>query len=293
MPRYSDIDTYHMMASIIDLAVRRSVAAGADPDHIAGLDNFCWPDPVQSEKTPDGEYKLAQLVRANMALYDCTKAFKVPCISGKDSMKNDSTRGGRKISIPPTVLFSTIARIDDVSHAVSLDAKFAGDAVYVLGETKPELGGSEYFAMLDAVGNNVPKVDIPKASALYHALAEVIKADIPSSIISPALGGLAIAAAKSAIGGRLGMAIDLDKLPGIENLNDAEALFSESNSRFILTCRPERCAELEKMLAGHVFARVGSTTEAQELVFTRGGKTVASARLSDLITAYKSTLEGI
>ena len=89
LPRYSDIDTYHMMASIIDLAVRRSVAAGADPDHIAGLDNFCWPDPVQSEKTPDGEYKLAQLVRANMALYDCTKAFKVPCISGKDSMKND------------------------------------------------------------------------------------------------------------------------------------------------------------------------------------------------------------
>ena len=224
LPRYSDIDTYHMMASIIDLAVRRSVAAGADPDHIAGLDNFCWPDPVQSEKTPDGEYKLAQLVRANMALYDCTKAFKVPCISGKDSMKNDSTRGGRKISIPPTVLFSTIARIDDVSHAVSLDAKFAGDVVYVLGETKPELGGSEYYAMLDAVGNNVPKVDIPKASKLYHALAEVIKADIPSSIISPALGGLAIAAAKSAIGGRLGMTIDLDKLAGIENLKDAEAL---------------------------------------------------------------------
>ena len=293
LPRYSDIDTYHMMASIIDLAVRRSVAAGADPDHIAGLDNFCWPDPVQSEKTPDGEYKLAQLVRANMALYDCTKAFKVPCISGKDSMKNDSTRGGRKISIPPTVLFSTIARIDDVSHAVSLDAKFAGDAVYVLGETKAELGGSEYYAMLDAVGNNVPKVDIPKASALYHALAEVIKADIPSSIISPALGGLAIAAAKSAIGGRLGMTIDLDKLPGIENLNDAEALFSESNSRFILTCRPERASELEKMLAGHVFARVGATTEKQELVFTRGGKVVASAKLADLITAYKSTLEGI
>ena len=293
LPRYSDIDTYHMMASIIDLAVRRSVAAGADPDHIAGLDNFCWPDPVQSEKTPDGEYKLAQLVRANMALYDSTKAFKVPCISGKDSMKNDSTRGGRKISIPPTVLFSTIARIDDVSHAVSLDAKFAGDAVYVLGETKAELGGSEYFAMLDAVGNNVPKVDIPKASALYHALAEVIKADIPSSIISPALGGLAIAAAKSAIGGRLGMTIDLDKLPGIENLKDAEALFSESNSRFLLTCRPERCAELEKMLAGHVFARVGTTTEKQELVFMRGGKVVASATLADLITAYKSTLEGI
>ena len=111
--------------------------------------------------------------------------------------------------------------------------------------------------------------------------------------ISPALGGLAIAAAKSAIGGRLGMTIDLDKLPGIENLNDAEALFSESNSRFILTCRPERAAELEKMLAGNVFARVGTTTEKQELLFTRGGKTVVSAKLADLIKSYKSTLEGV
>ena len=95
------------------------------------------------------------------------------------------------------------------------------------------------------------------------------------------------------MGGRLGMTIDLDKLPGIENLNDAEALFSESNSRFILTCRPERCAELEKMLAGQTFARVGATTEAQELVFTRGGKAVASATLADLIESYKSTLEGV
>ena len=83
LPRYSDIDTYHMMASAIDLAVRRVIAIGGNLEIIAGLDNFCWPDPVQSEKTPDGEYKLAQLVSANQALYDYTMAFNVPCISGK------------------------------------------------------------------------------------------------------------------------------------------------------------------------------------------------------------------
>ena len=155
LPRYSDVDTYWMMASSIDLAVRRIIAVGGKLGHIAGLDNFCWPDPVQSEKTPDGEYKLAQLVRANQALYDFTKLYKVPCISGKDSMKNDSTRGGRKISIPPSVLFSAISRMDDITKAVTLDAKHAGDAVYILGETHPELGGSEYFAMLNATGNSV------------------------------------------------------------------------------------------------------------------------------------------
>ena len=47
-----------MAASVIDEAVRRVVAVGGDPDRIAGLDNFCWPDPVQSEKTPDGYEKL-------------------------------------------------------------------------------------------------------------------------------------------------------------------------------------------------------------------------------------------
>ena len=67
LPSYSDIDTYHMMASSMDLAIRQAVAVGARPDHIAGLDNFCWPDPVQSEKTPDGEYKMAQFVPKMLA----------------------------------------------------------------------------------------------------------------------------------------------------------------------------------------------------------------------------------
>ena len=105
-PRYSDIDTYHMTACAIDEAMRNAVAVGADLDHLAGLDNFCWCDPVKSEKTPDGEYKLAQLVRANMAIYDYTTAFGVPCISGKDSMKNDySDRQNKNIHSADDSLF--------------------------------------------------------------------------------------------------------------------------------------------------------------------------------------------
>lgn len=293
LPRYSDIDTYHMMASTIDLAVRRSVAIGANPDHIAGLDNFCWPDPVQSEKTPDGEYKMAQLVRANQALYDYTKAFLVPCISGKDSMKNDSTRGGRKISIPPTVLFSTIAKIDDIAHAVSADAKFAGDCVYAVGLTKKELGGSEYFAMLgDAHGNDVPKVDAEKAVKLYHAVADMIKADIPSSVGTPALGGLAVALAKCAMGGRLGMDIDLAKIPAEAGLSDAEILFSESNSRFIVTCKPEKAAELEKALAGFDVAKIGTVT-ADSVLKLNGASGTIAIELDQMVESYKKTLAGV
>ena len=70
----------------------------------AFLDNFCWCDPVSSAKNPDGEYKLAQLVRANKALFDYALAFSCPMISGKDNMKNDYMGTDVKISIPPTIL---------------------------------------------------------------------------------------------------------------------------------------------------------------------------------------------
>ena len=140
-PRYSDIDAYHMAAAAIDEAVRNAIAVGTPLDRLAGLDNFCWCDPVRSEKTPDGEYKLAQLVRANQALYDITTAYGVPCISGKDSMKNDYQIGSVRISIPPTLLFSTLGKMEDVRKAVTMDVKKPGDLVYVLGKTFPELGG--------------------------------------------------------------------------------------------------------------------------------------------------------
>ena len=292
LPRYSDIDTYDMMASIIDLSIRRIIAVGGKMDMIAGLDNFCWPDPVQSEKTPDGTYKLAQLVRANQALYDYTKAFTVPCISGKDSMKNDSSRGGKKISIPPTVLFSAISKMDDISKSVTLDAKFAGDLVYVIGNTANELGGSEYYAMFDAVGDNVPKVDAEYAKKVYSAVSAVTEAELAHSLHTPAIGGLGVAFAKTAIGGRLGLKIDLDKVPLSGTCSTSEIMFSESNTRFLMTVSPENAAEVEKLLADIPFAKVGEVIENQELEINTGSET-RKIQLDKLIKAYKSTLDHI
>ncbi|MFA7184209.1 MAG: AIR synthase-related protein, partial [Victivallales bacterium] len=293
LPRYSDIDTYHMMASIIDLAIRRIIAVGGNMDMIAGLDNFCWPDPVQSERTPDGVYKLGQLVRANQALYEYTKAFKVPCISGKDSMKNDSTRGGKKISIPPTVLFSAVSRMADISKAVTLDAKFAGDLVYVIGNTADELGGGEYYAMLDAVGNNVPKVDAEYAKKVYAAVSAVTGAELAGSLHTPALGGLGVAFAKTALGGRLGMEIDLDKVPCASSCSAAQILYSESNSRFVMTIAPGKAAQAERLLSGIPFAVVGRVTSEPALKFSGRGFETAEISLEKLLNAYKRTLDHI
>ena len=292
LPRYSDIDTYDMMASSIDLAIRRVLAVGGKLGHMAGLDNFCWPDPVQSEKTPDGEYKLAQLVRANQALYDCTKAFKVPCISGKDSMKNDSTRGGKKISIPPSVLFSVIAKMDDIRLAVTLDAKLAGDDVYVLGMTKDELGGSEYYAMLGYTGNKVPKLDVNAALAMYDKVAQLTGSKLAHSLHTPGFGGLAVGFAKVAVAGRLGMTVDLSSIPQSGGLNAAELLYSESNTRFIMTASPDKREEIAAILKGVPFARVGTVTGDDVLKFRGDGEDTVFM-LSDLVKSYKSTLAGI
>ena len=292
LPRYSDIDTYAMAASCIDLAVRRVIAVGGNLDMIAGLDNFCWPDPVQSAKTPDGEYKLAQLVRANRAIYDYTKKYLVPCISGKDSMKNDSTRGGRKISIPPSLLFSVISKMNDVSKTVSPELKKAGDIVYVLGATKAELGGSEYFNMLDCTGNKVPQVDAETAIALYNKVSKACEAGLVQSMISPALGGIAVACAKAALGGALGMEIDLDAVPCEGECSSIERWFSESNSRFVATVSKENQAAFEAAMAGSVFAAVGVVTNGTSLKVTGNG-VGCEIELDALSKSYKTTLDRV
>jgi phosphoribosylformylglycinamidine synthase len=300
-PHYSDIDTYHMAASIIDLALRRAVGTGARFDHMAGLDNFCWPDPVESPKTPDGHYKLAQLVRANMALYDYTTAFGVPLISGKDSMKNDSTRGGVKISIPPTLLFSVIAKIDDVRRAVTMDAKCPGDLVYVVGETRAELGASEYCRYLarragDAtrIGGDVPKVAIARARATLLAMARAVGNGLVHSAHAPGKGGLGVALAKVAFAGELGMAVDLAKVPAVGLHRDDVILFSESNSRYVVTVPPAKRVAFEETLAGVPCARVGEVTAQPRLrVAGLDGTPAIDADVFALKAKWKATFDAI
>ncbi len=296
LPRYSDIDTYHMMSSCIDLAVRRIIAVGGDMGMIAGLDNFCWPDPVQSEKTPDGEYKLAQLVRANKAIYDYTTAYKVPCISGKDSMKNDSTLGGRKISIPPTVLFSAISKISNISSSVTLETKKSSDIVYIIGDTKAELGGSEYFALKGGLGNNVPKVDIDSSLSIYNTVARITAKKLAASLHTPALGGLIVGFAKKAVAGGLGLDIDLAKLPvDDKNMTIEEKLFSESNGRFIMTVAPENKSKVEDILnsTNVSFAEVGQVIEEKVVKVSDADGSRVELAVDELTTAYKDTLDKI
>jgi phosphoribosylformylglycinamidine synthase len=292
-PRYSDIDTYAMMASAIDEALRNYLCVGGSLDRLGGLDNFCWPDPVQSDKTPDGHYKLAQLVRANQALYDVTTAYGIPCISGKDSMKNDYKIGETKISVPPTVLFSLIGRIPDVRQGVTMDLKRPGDVVYILGTTRPELGGSEYFAQHGYVGNGVPRVHPEAFIRIYRALERAVRHGLVASCHDCSDGGLGVALAETAFAGGLGLRADLAGVnrEGVER--EDWLLFSESQGRFVITVHPEHQAAFEGQMAGAPLARVGDVTVERVLV-VKGlqGREVVRAPIDSLREAWKRPLAG-
>jgi len=305
LPRYSDLDTYHMAVAAVDLAVRRAVAVGGSVGRLAALDNFCWPDPVKSERTPDGHYKLAQLVRTCRGLQDACLAFDLPLISGKDSMKNDSTRGGVKISIPPTLLVSVIGVMEDVSHAVTLDAKRTGDAVYVLGETRAELGASEYLDWLGEaqrgrgwLGERVPTVDIAASRRICEAVMRAIEQGLLHSAHALGPGGLAVALARTAMAGEIGLHVDLDRVPAEGSLSAAEVLYSESGGRFLITVSPDDQSALEELLVELPFAHVGGVAlpeaiESPMLRVTRCGEPVLDKDLRTLKETWKETLHGV
>jgi len=286
-PKYSDLDAYAMTAAAVDEAVRNLLCVGAKLGTIAGLDNFCWPDPVQSEKTPDGRHKLAQLVRSCEALHEICLAYGIPLISGKDSMKNDYKIGDTKISIPPTILFTAAGIVPDVTQCVSMDAKSPGDFVYVLGETRNEMGGSEYLGLRGEIGNTPPRVDAGRALVLYRALSAAMDKGVVASCHDVSDGGLAVALAETALAGRLGMDIDLAPL-GIEN--DVIALFSESQSRFVVTIPERQAAMFEQLFRGLACRCVGKVYDEPRFRVRHGKCVRVDAALAQLEAAWKRPL---
>ena len=247
--------------------------------------------PAARRKILTAEYKLAQLVRANRALYDYTTAYQIPLISGKDSMKNDYIIGDLKISIPPTVLFSIIGKIDDVRRAVTMDAKSAGDLVYVLGETMEELGGSEYFALAGSIGTRVPAVDAEKALARYRCLGKAMSRGLVRSCHDCSDGGLGVALAETAFSGGLGMMIDLKKVPAAKIARNDFILFSETQSRFVVTVAPDDRKDFARCMKGSVFAEIGTVEkEPQFRVTGLNGTIVIDAGIFDLKESWQKTL---
>jgi phosphoribosylformylglycinamidine synthase len=256
-PKLSRYDAYLMAQHALDEAIRNVVAVGGDPDQIAVIDNFCWPDPLPSEKNPDATHKLAQLVRAAKALKDLAEVYGTPFVSGKDSMKNDfigRSRFGKevKISVPPTVLVTAMARVPDIKMVLNSAFKNAGDYIFVVGALTRGLGGSEFSEAYDLnavqIPENPPSVMAEQNLKLYRALHQAMKNGYLQSCHDCSEGGMLVALAESALGGGMGVRADLDKqVETIKNYGGslAELFFHEAPGRFIVSVAEEN---LQKFL---------------------------------------------
>ncbi len=299
-PLYSLIDTYHMTSVTVDEAVRRVLAAGADPSHLGGVDNFCWPSiQYHPEKNPDGKYKAAQLVRANWALRDCCLAYGIPLLSGKDSMYIDGDLRGpygetRKVSGLPTLLFTVSSVVEDVMMCVTMDAKEPGDLIYVLGTTRDELGGGEYYQMMGGTGLNVPKADPSAFLPVYQALYRAVARGLTASAHAVTRGGLGVHLAMTAMAGEAGLEVDLVSLRAQEGLAPSRLLFSESAGRLIVTVAPENKASFEELFSGLPAACVGAVTETQRLVVRNGsGNPLMEEPVGGLKEAWQGPFGGL
>jgi phosphoribosylformylglycinamidine synthase len=288
-----------MTACVIDEAVRRVVAVGGNPAHIGGVDNFCWPDigfdPV---KNPDGKFKAAQLARSCKALRDICLAYGIPLLSGKDSMYVDGHLAGpygetHKVSALETLQFSAVSEVPDVYKCVTPDAKVPGDLVFIVGNTKDELGGSEYYEHLGYAGLNVPKVDSAKFVVSYRALHRAIEKELIASAKGIYRGGLGVHLAMVAMAGHLGMEIDLDLIPSDGAKRIDTLLFSETPGRFVITVASQNKETVHKLFQGIPHACVGKIVERPYLSLKKGPDKILRLNVFSMKAIWKSPFENL
>jgi phosphoribosylformylglycinamidine synthase len=274
--RLGRIDPYQMAAAGIVEAIANIVAAGADPDRIALLDNFCWGDTRRPES-------LGTLVEACLACHDMAIAFGAPFVSGKDSLNNvfawtDAAGIQRDISIPPTLLATAMGQVDDVCRVLSPDLKAAGNRLAVVGLTRDDLAGSQLELTGRVQGGRVPEVDVASCRAVIHAIAAAQRAGYVQACHDVSDGGLAAAVAEMAIGGRLGATLDLAAVPvefspAVDPAHrDLAIAFAETPGRFICEVRADDAAVFEQAVAGVPWAWVGAVTAEPDLAIGSAGR---------------------
>ena len=286
-PLYGDIDSYWMALAGIDEAIRNLICVGGRADRIALLDNFCWGDCTKPET-------LGPLVRAAQACYYGAMAFEAPFISGKDSLNNEfACEDGTQISIPSTLLISAISIVDDINKCITMDAKKASNLLFIVGETKNELGGSHYYKINGHIGANVPKLDLKTAPEIAKRISAAIAQGLIVSCHDCSEGGLAVGLAEMAFAGGLGIEADLRGLPRSKDCCRVDAqLFSESNSRYIVEVEPENYDAFAKLMLNLPFGQIGKVTEEKTLTIkAEDGKNVIESDLDLLKQAWQKTFD--
>ncbi|MEY3013974.1 MAG: phosphoribosylformylglycinamidine synthase [Pseudomonadota bacterium] len=279
-PRLGLLDPYAMAWAVVDEAIRNVVAAGADPDEVALLDNFCWGSPT----LPD---RMGALVRCTRGCHDAAVAFGAPYISGKDSLHNEyRDADGVRRAIPGTLLVTAMATVPDVGEACSPEGARAGDRLYVLGVSDDALGGSAWLGLDDQLGDIAPAA-VPDALADYRRLHAAIRDGLCAAVHDVSEGGLGVALAELAIAARCGLDADLDRAPGSAPERGDGRLFGERGGRFVIAVRPADVRAFEAAMGSERIGRVGEMRADDRVQMAAAGQGRVATRVRALVDAFR------
>lgn len=249
-------------------AARNIVCSGAEP--LAITDNLNFGNPEKPEI-------FWQIEKATDGMAEACEDLKTPVIGGNVSLYNE-TNGE---AIYPTPVIGMVGLVKDIDHITTQSFKNAGDLIYLLGETKPEFGGSELQKLMEGkIFGRSPEIDLDVEKKHQKAVLDAIRAGLVVSAHDLAEGGLGVALAESTFGTGLGANVTTTG-------NAVMALFSESQSRFLLTVKKENQAEFEKVTGA---ALIGEVTEQPVLQIINDGETVVNSPIEKLESAWRGAI---
>jgi phosphoribosylformylglycinamidine synthase len=284
-PWYGELDPYAMALLAIDEALRNVVAVGADPARTALLDNFCWGNP----HLPD---RLGGLVRAARGCHDAAVAFRVPFISGKDSLFNEyQLADGTSRAIPGTLLISAIGIVPDIRRAVSMPLQGPGNLLYLVGLPDDDIGGSLALRLAGRRGQRPPRIRLALARRILSAVHRAMRSGLVQSCHDLSEGGLAVAAAEMAIAGGYGLDLDLRQVPtAAPHLSAATLLFAESPTRFLIETAPQDAETFERMMRRIPHARIGQVIDEPRVRAVGAEGVAIEATIDALRTRWQTPL---
>ncbi|MDQ8733896.1 phosphoribosylformylglycinamidine synthase subunit PurL [Paenibacillus sp. LHD-38] len=255
-------------------AARNIVCSGAEP--LAVTDNLNFGNPEKPEV-------FWQLEKSADGMSEACVVLNTPVIGGNVSLYNENAKG----AIYPTPVIGMVGLVHDIDHITTQGFKAEGDVIILVGETKAELGGSELqYVMQGAAAGRPPEIDLATEKKVLDAVLGAIQKGLVASAHDLSEGGIAVAVAESCISGRLGAEVALTS-----ELRADHLLFSESQSRILLSAKPEQAAALQALLSeqGVVHAQIG-TVKGSGLTISVNGKAGIQAPVKQLEKVWKDAI---
>jgi len=279
-PKHCYLDPRQGAIGCFEEACRNVVCTGANP--IGMVDHLQFGNP----ENPEIFWTFMESLEG---LTEYAKFLRIPCVGGKVSFYNETPSG----PIKPTPLIGVLG-IKDKTPFLSVSPN-NDDYLVVIGDTKNELGGSEYFEYIHRfIGGVCPRVDFTDSKINMLAVLSLIKNKLVKSVHDCSKGGLSIALSELSIFGNIGCTIDIEKIPCEENLSSEKILFSESHSRYLLVIDKKNIEEVNHILSKKkiTFAVLGKFS-GDQINIKHESKNLVKFRIDLAQKRYFNGLEGL